>query len=265
MSRNFFSAAGNFGFLAWLPALVIMSMTTQAFGSDSVKACECVILLHGLGRTYRSMDSMARALTAAGYETVNLDYASREHPIETLAMDVIAQGLERCSAQGAARVHFVTHSMGGILVRYYLARKAIPGLGRVVMLSPPNQGSEAADALQDKAVYQWFNGPAGQQLGTGPGSLVIHLGPVNYPVGVITGSIHAFFDTWLADLIPGPNDGKVSVERAKVEGMVDFLLLPYAHPYIMEESEAIEQTIHFLRQGQFRHLTTPPTGGTHRP
>jgi triacylglycerol lipase len=262
MACNFFSAIG---FMAWLPALISVSMASQAYCSEAVKDRECVILLHGLGRTYRSMESMARALAAAGYETVNLDYASREHPIEKLAIDVISNGLERCAAQGATRVHFVTHSMGGILVRYYLSQRFVQGLGRVVMLSPPNQGSEVTDALQDKAFYQWFHGPAGQQLGTGPGSLVARLGPVNYPVGVITGSTHAFFDTWLADLIPGPNDGKVSVERAKVEGMADFLSLPYAHPFIMEQPEAIGQTIHFLRQGRFRHLTTPLTDGTDRP
>jgi triacylglycerol lipase len=255
----------RFSLLAWLPVLVSMAMIPQAFCSEAAKGGECVILLHGLGRTYRSMESMARALEAAGYETANLDYASREYPIEKLAMDVIPQGLERCDAEGATRVHFVTHSMGGILVRYFLSQKSVQGLGRVVMLSPPNQGSEATDALKDTAFYQWFNGPAGQQLGTGPGSLVIRLGPVSYPVGVITGSTHAFFDTWLADLIPGPDDGKVSVERAKVKGMVDFLLLPYAHPFIMEEPEAIEQTINFLRQGQFRHATMPPTDGTVRP
>ena len=255
MSRNLFSAVMNFSFLVWLTALISLFMTTQAFCSDALQARECVILLHGLGRTYRSMAPMARDLDAAGYKTVNLDYASREHPIEQLAMAVIPEGLDRCSTQGAGRIHFVTHSMGGILVRYYLSQKTISGLGRVVMLSPPNQGSEVTDALQDTAFYQWFNGPAGKQLGTGPGSFVRRLGPVRYPVGVITGRSYAFFDSWLADLIPGPNDGKVAVARAKVEGMADFLVLPYSHPFIMKESEVIQQTIHFLRHGRFNVAT----------
>ncbi len=252
MSRNLISAFKNFSFLVWLPAMISLSMTSQAFCSDALQARECVILLHGLGRTYRSMAPMARALAAVGYKTVNLDYASREHPIEQLAMAVIPKGLDRCATQGACRIHFVTHSMGGILVRYYLSQKTISELGRVVMLSPPNQGSEVADALQDRAFYQWFNGPAGQQLGTGPGSFVISLGPVRYPVGIITGRSYAFFDFWLADLIPGPNDGKVSVARAKIEGMSDFLALPYSHPFIMKESEVIQQTIYFLQHGRFK-------------
>ena len=242
-----------------LLAFVSIIMPTQAFGSDTVEECQCVILLHGLGRTYGSMEKMARALETAGFATANMDYPSREYPIEKLALDVIPQGLRRCDTLGACRIHFVTHSLGGILVRYYLSQKRIQRLGRVVMLSPPNQGSEAADALLDMAFYQWFNGPAGQQLGTGPGSLVIQLGPVRYPVGVITGNTHALFDAWLADLIPGPDDGKVSVERAKVEGMADFLSLPYAHPFIMEESEVIDQTIHFLRQGRFKRHSSRAT------
>jgi len=259
MLRNAFCETKYFKFLVCVLALVGTCMPVRGFSSDASEQCQCVILLHGLGRTSKSMHEMDQALEAAGYTTANLDYPSRDFPVEKLALDVIPEGLERCHTRGARRIHFVTHSLGGILVRYYLSQRRIEGLGRVVMLSPPNQGSEAADALQDMAFYQWFNGPAGQQLGTGPGSFVIQLGPVHYPVGVITGNTHALFDTWLADLIPGPDDGKVSVERAKVEGMTDFLSLPYAHPFIMEEPEVIDQTIHFLLQGRFKHQSSPIT------
>lgn len=213
----------------------------------------CVILLHGLGRTADSMDGMAEALEKAGFAAINLDYPSRDFSIEKLAMETIPRGIQHCQALGAAQLHFVTHSMGGILLRYYLTRHSIENLGRVVMLSPPNQGSEVVDALKDNPLYQWYNGPAGQQLGTGSEDFVAGLGPVNYPVGVITGNEHAFFDGWLADFIQGENDGKVSVERAKLAGMADFLVLPYAHPFIMEEKEVVAQTIYFLRHGVFKH------------
>ena len=141
--------------------------------------------------------------------------------------------------------------MGGILVRYYLSRHRPENLGRVVMLGPPNQGSEAADYLGDTALYAWFNGPAGQQLVTGPGGLPEQLGPADFPLGIIAGNQHSFFDAWLADVIPGADDGKVSVERAKVEGMTDFLVLPYSRPFIMKADEVIDQTLHFLRVGRF--------------
>jgi triacylglycerol lipase len=212
---------------------------------------ECVILLHGLGRTSRSLSKMANALQASGYKPVNLDYPSRKKTIQDLALETIGHGLSRCAGMQARTVHFVTHSMGGLLVRYYLSRNRPGNLGRVVMLSPPNQGSEVADHLRDSALYEWFNGPAGQQLVTGPEGLPAQLGPVDFPLGIITGNQHSFFDAWLADVIPGTDDGKVSVARAKVEGMADFLVLPYSHPFIMNANEVIDETLSFLRDGRF--------------
>jgi pimeloyl-ACP methyl ester carboxylesterase len=235
-------------------ALVVVGPPEVGAGQEKERATigsECVILLHGLGRTSRSLSKMADALQAAGFRTVNLDYPSRKKTIQDLAMETIERGLNRCVRIEPRTIHFVTHSLGGVLVRYYLSRHRPEHLGRVVMLSPPNQGSEAADHLRDSALYEWFNGPAGQQLVTGPEGLPAQLGPVDFPLGIITGNQHSFFDAWLADVIPGSDDGKVSVERAKVEGMTDFLVLPYSHPFIMNANEVIEQTLHFLRGGRF--------------
>lgn len=249
-----------------LPAALLLVMMVAA--SDLARArqpgdtprgagSECVILLHGLGRTYRSMNGMERALAAAGYSTANIDYPARKQRIEELARRYLPAALERCAHQGATAIHFVTHSLGAILLRYYLTQERPANLGRVVMLSPPNQGSEAADLLRDETWYRKLNGPAGQQLGTDARGLPAQLGPVDYPVGVITGNRTAFFDAWLSRAIPGEDDGKVAVERAKVEGMADFLVLPYAHPYIMNVDEVIAQTIHFLRTGAFSREAAP--------
>jgi pimeloyl-ACP methyl ester carboxylesterase len=231
--------------------LALPTVDADPKSEPATKGPECVILLHGLGRTSRSLNKMADALQAAGFRAVNLDYPSRKKTIEELAPETIERGLSRCAKMRASTVHFVTHSMGGVLVRYYISHHRPENLGRVVMLSPPNRGSEAADHLRDTALYKWFNGPAGQQLVTGPGGLPEQLGPVDFPLGIITGNQHSFFDAWLADVIPGTDDGKVSVERAKVEGMADFLVLPYSHPFIMNAQEVIDQTLHFLRGGRF--------------
>ena len=147
------------------------------------------------------------------------------------------------------RIHFVTHSLGGIIVRYYLKNHRIPELGRVVMLSPPNGGSEVVDKFRDNFIFKWLNGPAGQQLGTGKDSLPKKLGGVAFELGVIDGdrSINLF----LSIIIPGPDDGKVSVSNAKVEGMKDFIIVHSSHPFIMKNRHAIKQTITFLRQGEF--------------
>jgi len=212
----------------------------------------CVVLLHGLGRTSDSMNDMAAALNKAGYRTFNIDYESRDFPIETLAGQIMPAVEKRCKAAQCTTIHFVTHSMGGIVLRYYLSRYAIDGLGRVVMLSPPNQGSEVADALQDNWFYEWFNGPAGRQLVTGPEGITATLGPVTYPVGIITGNTHTIWDARFSAMIPGDDDGKVSVERAKVAGMTDFLVVPHNHTFIMTQEDVIDQTIHFLRLGKFK-------------
>ncbi len=216
-------------------------------------ASDCVILLHGLARTEASMKKMAAALSGAGYQVVNVDYPSRAHTVERLAMAYVPGAVATCSkAQG--KTHFVTHSMGGILVRYYLAHRQIEQLGKVVMLSPPNRGSEVVDKLRDWPGFSAFNGPAGQELGTDRNSVPNRLGSVDYPVGIITGNVS--INPILSWLIPGADDGKVSTERAKLEGMTDFLVVPHSHPLTMNSDEVIRQTVFFLRDGRFN--TRPP-------
>ncbi|WP_455374836.1 esterase/lipase family protein [Kaarinaea lacus] len=217
---------------------------------------QCVVLLHGLARTASSMEDMEAALKENGYYVVNVDYPSREHKIEDLATTVVPQSIAACNNHTVNKIHFVTHSLGGILVRYYLAHNTINNLGRVVMLSPPNQGSEVVDALKDMPGFHLINGPAGEQLGTDDASIPNNLPPVDYEVGVITGDTTVNYI--LSTLIPGDDDGKVSIERAKVQGMLDFLVVHHSHPFIMEADDVITQTLTFLREGQFDHTLKQP-------
>jgi len=210
---------------------------------------EVVVLLHGLARSDRSMARMAAALEAEGYAVINVGYPSTKATVETLAEEAIGHALAEPKARQATRVHFVTHSMGGILVRQYLKGHTVARLGRVVMLGPPNQGSEVVDRLGETWIFQAINGPAGRQLGTKPGSLPNQLGPVSFELGVIAGDQSI---NWINSLmIPGPDDGKVAVERTKVAGMKAHLVIPATHPYLMKNAEAIRETIHFLREGNF--------------
>jgi len=197
------------------------------------------------------MNAMEKALLQAGYKTVNLDYPSRKKTIEEIAEEEFALGIQLCEQAEMQKIHFVTHSMGGIVVRQAMARQRPENLGRVVMLSPPNKGSFVTDKLKNLWLYKWLNGPAGQNLGTEDESLPNRLGPVDYEVGVITGNRHWFFDAWFSSFSPGEHDGKVSVEGARVEGMADFLIVPETHPFIMNADKVIEQTIYFLRHGTF--------------
>jgi triacylglycerol lipase len=229
----------------------LIFMATVAISSPALSAPEEVILLHGLCRTSHSMAKMERALSSAGYGVRNVDYPSRTASIQTLADDAIGRAVGDCQRDGAAKIDFVTHSLGGILVRSYLARHSVPALGRVVMLAPPNQGSEVVDKLGWLFLFRWINGPAGNELGTGKNSTPNKLGPANFPAGVIAGDRSI---NWINSLlIPGRDDGKVSVERTKLADMSDYLVIHTAHPFIMRNREVIRQTIQFLRTGNFDH------------
>ena len=228
-----------------------MLMATVAISSSALGAPEEVILLHGLCRTSRSMVTMESALTEAGYKVRNVDYPSRTASIQKLADDAIGKAVSDCQRDGAAQINFVTHSMGGILVRSYLARHHLPSLGRVVMLAPPNQGSEVVDKLGGLFLFKWINGQAGNELGTDTNSTPNKLGPASFPVGIIAGDRSI---NWINSLlIPGRNDGKVSVPRTKLAGMTDHFVIHATHPFIMKNREAVRQTIQFLRVGSFNH------------
>jgi len=212
-------------------------------------ADECVVLLHGLNRSWRAMRPMADALQAAGYTTANVDYPSQTGTIEEIAPVVVGMGLAECRDTGAVRIHFVTHSLGGILLRYQSEHSPIPDLGRVVMLGPPNQGSEIIDQTRDWPGFEMLSGDAGAQLGTNADSLPSQLGPVNFELGVIagTGTINVFTSA----MLPDPDDGKVSVASTQVDGMDDFLVVGESHRYIIRSDVVIRNTESFLRNGAF--------------
>ena len=208
-----------------------------------------VVLLHGISRTARSFRKMQAALERAGFVTLNLDYASRRKALEGLAED-IDPAIQRFADRIDGSVHFVCHSMGGLLARVYIARHRPKHLGRVVMLGTPNSGSEIAERLKNFGVYRAFFGPAGQQLGTRRDAAIEALfPPVDYPVGIIAGnrSIYPIASRFL----PRPHDGRVSIANTKLEGMADHVVVAASHPWLVRNSVAIAQTIAFLREGKF--------------
>ncbi len=227
--------------------IIIMAMLPLL--ASAIENQEFVILLHGLCRTSRSMVPMERALSTNGYHVLNVDYPSRTAAIEKLSEDAIGRAVADCQTHGAVKINFVTHSLGGILVRSYLSRHTIPNFGRVVMLGPPNQGSEVVDKLGSFWMFKKINGPAGDELGTDANSTLNKLGPADFCVGVIAGDRSI---NWINSLlIPGSDDGKVSVERTKLAGMADHIVIHATHPLLMRNRTAIRQTICFLRTGRF--------------
>jgi pimeloyl-ACP methyl ester carboxylesterase len=208
-----------------------------------------VVLLHGISRTALSFRKMQVALERAGFATLNLDYASRRKPLEALAED-IHPAIQRFADRIDGSVHFVCHSMGGLLARVYMARHRPKHLCRVVMLGTPNSGSEIADRLKNFGAYRAFFGPAGQQLGTKRDDAIKALfPPLDYPVGIVAGN--RSIDPLAGTMLPKPHDGRVSVKNTVIDGMADHIVVDTSHPWLVRNSVAVAQTIAFLQDGTF--------------
>jgi pimeloyl-ACP methyl ester carboxylesterase len=229
--------------------VVFLSLLLVSLPAQAREPRDCVIVLHGMGRTERSMSKIEDRLQEAGYLVWNHHYESTSGTIASLSESAIGDGLRFCALKQVEKVHFVTHSLGGILVRHYLQDKEIDNLGRIVMLAPPNRGSEVVDTLREYRLYGVAMGPAGMALGTGSDSLPNQLKPISGEIGVIAGNSTS--DPWFSPIIPGEDDGKVSVERAKLEEMKDFLVVDSGHTFIMRDDEVIDQILYFLQEGKF--------------
>ena len=212
-----------------------------------------VILLHGIARTSRSLRRLEHALRETGIETLNLDYPSRKKQIDCLA-DHVHPAVSNFAAKNKSSIHFVGHSMGGLLARAYIAKYRPANLGRVVMLGTPNGGSELADRLQDFSLYRLFYGPAGLQLTTHSNDMLKSLPAVDYAVGIVAGTrsvdpVASFLN------LPKPNDGRVSVQNSKLTGMADHITVEVSHSGLLSHRGVIDQTIEFLQHGSFARST----------
>jgi len=222
-------------------------------------ARELVVMLHGLNVTHHTMGRIARALDAAGYRVANPTYPTRAMPFEQIATEWLPQLLDAHNAAAAPRLHFVTHSMGGIVVRLWLHEKGAPAnLARIVMIAPPNQGSEVPDHLRGNALSRFLTGINGARLGTDAGSVPVRLArsPEKFPAGVELGIIAG--NRWINPLFlpwfKGESDGTVSVASTRLAGMRDHIVMPHSHTGIIARTAVAAQVIAFLRDGKFKRV-----------
>jgi len=231
--------------LQLLLALLLFSAPAHA---QSAQVPDTVVLLHGLGRGPWAMKLLERRLFNAGYRVHNLGYSRRADSIEAIVAEFRGSYLE-CCGEETGPVHFVTHSLGGLVVRAYLAEHPPAVLGRMVMLAPPNGGSAIVDHFRDWGFLRAAMGPLAPQLGTGPEDLPARLPIPDTEVGIIAG------DRWINPVgpfvLPAPHDGTVSVDRTRLPGMKDHLIVPHTHTFIMNSARVAREVVHFLRHGLF--------------
>jgi pimeloyl-ACP methyl ester carboxylesterase len=209
---------------------------------------EWVVLLHGLLRNPGSMEKIERALMACGYHVVNFGYPSTRESIMDSADRLNA---EMKKLPPGATVHFVTHSMGAIVVRYYLANyQAIPP-ARFVMIAPPNRGSSLARGLLRFSLFRWIFGRAGEEVAQVPRSLVSSLPAPRCEFGVIAGGLGN--TVGLNPLIDGDDDGTVTVEETRLEGMKDFVQVKGQHSLLLLQQRVVDNVLAFLQTGRFLH------------
>jgi pimeloyl-ACP methyl ester carboxylesterase len=232
---------------AALLAALLLALQAAAFAPSAGGSRGTVVLLHGLGRSEASMRLFEQALAARGYAVCNLGYPSTRASVEELA-ELLPGELAGCRSASSAPLHFVSHSLGGIVVRAYLASHRPANLGRVVMLAPPNRGSEWVDAFRDTWLLS-LAGPAARELGTDSASAPRRLGPVDFELGVLVGD--RSWNPLGSWLIPGEDDGTVAVASARVEGMADFRVVHENHTFIVTSPQVVWQAIHFLEHGAF--------------
>lgn len=214
---------------------------------------ELIILLHGILRSKTDMLLLNNFFEKNGYDTLNILYPSREKSLEELT-EFVQEKIQNCPQYHGdeTTIHFVTHSMGGLIARYYIATHKPDNLGKVVMLGPPNTGSEFADWLSETEIlapaFKAIFGPAGQQLGT----KYKHIDDdITYPLGVIAGNLSVNpLAPWILN---GEHDGIVPVERTKIKGMTDHIVIPATHSFMMFNVDVMEQALYFLKHNRFDH------------
>lgn len=235
---------------AWVSLLLMTTPAAAAAASaPPAENRETVVLLHGVALNRWFTARLAGHFEREGYAVVNVSYPSRSKTIAELGDTWLPELLRRRGVEAAPRVHFVVHSMGGLVVRRFLATHRPANLGRVVMIATPNHGSAIADRLARAAPFRWYFGCNLRGLGTGDDAAWRSLPTAQFELGVLAGNraLNPLGHFWLQ----GPHDGTVEVASTRLEGMADHRVIAANHTGILFRKETAELATVFLRTGRF--------------
>ena len=236
--------------IALFAVYLTASQAQNLLSNDEPENREVVVLLHGLARSSAAMWLLHLRLHRAGYHVESVGYSSMSQTPEEIVAD-ISQQIDTCCKSHDNKIHFVGHSLGGLLIRAYLQEKRPQNMGRVVLIGTPNHGTAMADYFRDK----WWAGVAGPTalaLGTDETSFPRSLPDPDYPVGIIAGIGEGQMND---HILPGADDGLVSVESTKLNGMRDFVVVNASHSMMRYDDAVAMQTIHFLQTGAFERAS----------
>lgn len=252
------SARGLLYVLVGVLFLVLWSMPGEAFSTYKMPKVEkfmqaaqgdTVVLLHGILRTHHHMNRLASALRKDDYIVLNLDYPSRKKNIEDIVEHVFREIEEKASPDKP--IHLVGFSLGALIIRGLIKQYPELSYGRLVLLAPPNEGSEVADYWKDSLLFQKVFGPAGQQLVTDQEEFK-HLlidSLEDFEAGIIAGN--RTVDPFSSGMLPGPNDGKVTIESTHLAGVQEHIVVSATHMFFPKNRTVIDNTRHFLATGKF--------------
>jgi len=211
-----------------------------------------VIVIHGIIRSSKSFGRMSTSLKQNGYEVFHFDY-----PSTRIQIPEAAEYLHRVidSLDGIQQIDLVVHSMGGLVVRSYLAKHHDRRIRRMVMIGVPNRGALLANRMKHNALFKAVFGPAGQQLIKDPGGLIDKLPTPDFPFAIIAGARGSM--NGYNPLIPGDDDGTVGVASTRLPGATDFMTVNSLHTFLVNRNDVIEATVHFLQTGRLRKKGQP--------
>lgn len=213
---------------------------------------KAVIVIHGIVRSSKSFGKMRKRLESEGYRVFGFDY-----PSTRVGIPQSAEFLQKAvrSLEGIEEIDFVVHSMGGLIVRAYLAREQDPRIRRMVMLGVPNNGARLADKLKKNPLYKLIYGPAGQQMVSDKDGFTRKLPIPRFDFAIIAGARGTL--NGYNPLVPGDDDGTVSVSSARLPGAADFMTVKCLHSFLMSDADAIDATVRFLKSGRLRETGEP--------